>query len=43
MVEVGSVDDILERPTDPYAVRLMEDVPTLDWRTGDMSPGIARP
>ena len=43
MVEVGSVDDILERPTDPYAIRLMEDVPTLDWRTGDMSPGIARP
>jgi peptide/nickel transport system ATP-binding protein len=43
MVEVGSVDDILERPTDPYAVRLMEDVPTLGWRTGDMSPGIAQP
>jgi peptide/nickel transport system ATP-binding protein len=29
VVETGSVDDVLERPQDPYTVRLMADVPKL--------------
>jgi peptide/nickel transport system ATP-binding protein len=29
LVEVGPVSDVLERPKDPYTIRLMEDVPKL--------------
>jgi peptide/nickel transport system ATP-binding protein len=29
LVEAGPVNDILERPKDPYTIRLMEDVPKL--------------
>jgi peptide/nickel transport system ATP-binding protein len=29
VVERGSVEDVLERPRDPYTIRLMEDVPKL--------------
>jgi peptide/nickel transport system ATP-binding protein len=29
LVEAGPVDEVLERPKDPYTVRLMEDVPKL--------------
>ena len=29
IVEIGSVEQVLERPTDPYTVRLIEDVPKL--------------
>src|SRR5439155_113309 len=31
IVEAGTVGAILDRPTDPYAKRLIEDVPSLDW------------
>jgi len=34
IVETGSVEDVLERPQDPYTVRLMEDVPKLSVATG---------
>jgi len=36
VVEAGTVSDVLERPEDPYTVRLMEDVPRLVAR-GDIS------
>jgi peptide/nickel transport system ATP-binding protein len=42
VVESGGVDDLVERPTDPYAVRLMNDVPVLNWRTED-APGKGAP
>ena len=34
VVETGSVEDVLERPQNPYTVRLMEDVPKLSVRDG---------
>ena len=47
VVEAGTVSNVLERPEDPYTVRLMEDVPRLvargnfsvapDARRGDSS------
>jgi peptide/nickel transport system ATP-binding protein len=33
VVEAGTVEQVLERPADPYTIRLMEDVPKL--QTGD--------
>jgi len=33
VVETGSVEDVLERPQDPYTVRLMADVPKLSVAT----------
>jgi peptide/nickel transport system ATP-binding protein len=41
IVEAGPVEAVLERPTDPYATRLIEDVPTLDWRTSRMAAPIS--
>jgi peptide/nickel transport system ATP-binding protein len=41
MVEAGTVEAILERPTDPYAIRLIEDVPTLDWKTVEAPPALS--
>jgi peptide/nickel transport system ATP-binding protein len=34
VVEAGPVSDVLERPKDPYTIRLMEDVPKLAESTG---------
>ena len=33
LVETGLAGDVLERPKDPYTVRLMEDVPKLTEST----------
>jgi ABC-type oligopeptide transport system ATPase subunit len=37
VAESGSVEQILTRPTDPYTIRLMEDVPKL---AGIERPGV---
>jgi peptide/nickel transport system ATP-binding protein len=42
VVESGPVEQVLERPADPYTIRLMEDVPKLRTGAGDgphASPG----
>jgi peptide/nickel transport system ATP-binding protein len=40
VVEAGPVQQVLERPVDPYTIRLMEDVPKL--RTGSQAAPPAR-
>lgn len=35
VVERGAVEQVFDRPRDPYTVRLMEDVPKLTWRQSE--------
>ena len=38
VVERGPVEQVFERPEDPYTVRLMEDVPKISWGQATSSP-----